>query len=111
MVFGSEDAPQWPLRRLNALVNGLPLEAAAFREDKPSWTQRDELLATVIEVVDAWGRQTVSAVVSVQGGKVKLPEPLRIEHPDRPKPEKTEVKSTSVAAFERLIKNGKGVSE
>jgi hypothetical protein len=28
----------------------------------------------------------VSALVAVNGGKVTLPEPLRIEHPDRPKP-------------------------
>jgi len=78
---------QGSLRRLNALVKGLPPEAAAFREDRPGWTQRDELQATAIEVTDAWGRQIVAAVVAVQGGKVTLPEPLRVEHPDRPKAE------------------------
>jgi hypothetical protein len=43
------------------------------------------LIATSIEVTDAWGRQMVTALVAVNGGKVTLPEPLRIEHPDRPK--------------------------
>lgn len=67
------------------LVCGLPPDSATFRQDQPAWSQHDELIATSIEVTDAWGRQMVAALVAVNGGKVTLPEPLRIAHPDRPK--------------------------
>jgi hypothetical protein len=70
-----------------ALVRGLPAEAAAFRDEQPNWTQQDELLASLIEVTDAWGRQIVSALVAVHGGKVRLPEGVRIKHEDRPEHE------------------------
>jgi hypothetical protein len=51
----------------------------------------------VIEVSDAWGRQIVSALVAVNGGKVTLGEPLRIEHPDRPKAAKPKTQKPRLA--------------
>jgi len=85
-------------RRLLALIRGLPPEAAAFREDQPTWTQRDELLATLIEVTDAWGRQVVATLVALHGGKVRLPEPVRIQHPERAEAEEPEKHITTDAA-------------
>lgn len=91
-------------RRLHALVQGLPPEAATFRGDGPAWTQQDELLASAIEIVDAWGRQLLSALVAVHGGKVRLPEPVRIKHADRaeaPEPQKEKITTdpAEIAAF------------
>lgn len=39
----------------------------------------------------------VSALVAVNGGKVTLPEPLRIEHPDRPKAKQPKRKKPRLA--------------
>ena len=59
-----------------------------WREERSSWNQQDELLATCIEFVDSWGRQLLSGLVAVHGGKLEgSSEPLRIRHPDRPEPE------------------------
>lgn len=70
------------------MFNGLPEEAATWREDRPGWSQQDELLATCAELIDAWGRQLLSALVAVHGGSIgSLGEPLRIGHPDREEPE------------------------
>lgn len=70
-------------RRLLALINGLPVEAAVWRQDKPSWNQDHELLASLIETIDRWGRiQTDLAC----GKKVQVPAPVRVTHPDRPEP-------------------------
>lgn len=66
------------VRRVLALVTGLPLEAAAWRADGPDWTRQDELLAVNAEVADAGFR----AVFQALGGKARG-KPLRIEHPAR----------------------------
>jgi hypothetical protein len=94
-----------------ALVTALPLEATVWQEDRSSWTQQDELLATCIEVVDSWGHQLLSALVAVHGGKLEgKAEPLRIRHPDRPEPEGEEARSrpssdpAQIAAFLRPMK-------
>jgi len=76
----------------------LPPDAAAFREDQPGWTQQDELLATLIEVSDAWGRQIVATLVALHGGKVRFPDPMRVRHPDRPDPEPPQRQITTDAA-------------
>lgn len=71
-----------------ALFNGLPLEAAVWREEHSAWTQQDELLATCVEMIDAWGRQLVSVLLAVNGAKAPdFGEPLRIRHPDREEPD------------------------
>ncbi|HEV2791874.1 MAG TPA: hypothetical protein VGV69_11300 [Solirubrobacterales bacterium] len=97
-------------RRLLALVAGLPTEAAIWRQEQSAWGQQDELLATCIEVVDSWGRQLLSALVAVHGGKLQgSSEPLRIRHPDRPEPEKPAAEPATdpaqIAAFLRPIKH------
>lgn len=54
-----------------------------WRQDKPGWVLDNELLARLIETVDLWGRiQTDLAA----GKRVGVPGPVRIEHPDRPRP-------------------------
>jgi hypothetical protein len=85
-------------RRLLALIRGLPPDAATFRDEQPSWTQRDELLATLVEVTDAWGRQVVATLVALHGGKVRLPEPVRVRHPERAEAEPPEKHITTDAA-------------
>jgi len=81
-----------------------------WREERSSWTQQDELLAICIEVVDSWGRQLLSALVAVHGGKLQgSSEPLRIRHPGRPEPEPPAPESTTdpaqIAAFLRPTKS------
>lgn len=92
------------------MLGGLPAEAAVWREERPDWTQQDELLATCVEVVDSWGRQLLSALVAVHGGSLKDPsEPLRIRHPDRPEPDPPAPEATTdpaqIAAFLRSTKS------
>jgi hypothetical protein len=55
------------------------------------------LAATAVEVSDAWGRQIVGALVATHGGKVRFPEPFRIQHPDRPEGESAKKKTASPA--------------
>jgi hypothetical protein len=61
-----------------------------WRPDKSGWTQQDELLATVSETVDAWGRLVV---LSAQRGPLKKPTlpPALVDlrHPDRPRRDAT----------------------
>ena len=66
------------VRRVLALVTGLPLEAAVWRQERPQWTTEHELLATVAEVIDG----DLRAVYGALGGRVRG-KPLRIEHPGR----------------------------
>jgi hypothetical protein len=70
------------VRRLFALVQGLPLDAATWREER-TWTQRDELAALQVELTDVWGRLIFSAL----GGKPKG-KPLRIARPAQQAEEK-----------------------
>jgi hypothetical protein len=84
-------------RRLLALIQGLPPDAATWREDTPNWSQQDELVASLIETTAAWGNQMVSALIAVHGGKPQSIEPVRIEHPDRPMPEKPKPKKRRLA--------------
>lgn len=83
------------VRRLWALVNGLPEDSATHRE---TWTLRDEVAAATVEIVDFWGR--VGA--QLQGVKPRdLPDPVRIPRPgdeERNKP-KIEKDPRKIAAF------------
>jgi hypothetical protein len=77
-------------RRLLALIAGLPEDAAVWRQDKPGWSQQDELLATVAEAIDAWGRQIVLAVQCGPLKRPQLPPALvDLQHPDRPRRDAT----------------------
>jgi hypothetical protein len=66
-------------RRLWALVRGLPVDAAVWRDGK-HWTQADELQAIAIERSDIWGHRLTVALRAFKG---RVPEMPRIEHPDR----------------------------
>lgn len=71
-------------RRLSALVKGLPPGSAVGRELSAGWGVTEELLATLIEVVDRGDRWFYSAH-SPPGAR--MPEPLVIPRPgQRPAP-------------------------
>jgi hypothetical protein len=73
-------------RRLWVLVQGLPENAAVWRED--SWTRQDEMLASLLELTDAWGH----AMIAVHGGKMKgNPKPLHVKRPWEPEPQTRKV--------------------
>lgn len=80
-------------RRLWALIEGMPEDAAWRRPDVPGWTQQDELAAQQIELMDLIGRlliywMQVAAAPYYKGLEARMPPPFvtRYEHPDRPKP-------------------------
>lgn len=65
-------------RRVLALIEWLPPDAAIWRANRTSWTDERELLATQIEVLDALRRAFVVAH-SKQG--TRPPEPIRVPRP------------------------------
>lgn len=85
-------------RRLWVLIKGLPDDSAVWRQDKPKWTQQDELLASVAEVVAAAEQRSTYWLQILAAGLGRVysdmkpprepPPPLlaRFEHPDRPTP-------------------------
>jgi len=80
-------------RRLWALVNGLPAEAAVWREEM-AWTLRDELAALQVELLDT----LIRAQIKLWTGKNARGRPIRVERPDRSKtlrrPEPRKARST-----------------
>jgi hypothetical protein len=94
-------------RRLWALVRGLPVDAAVWRDGK-HWTQADELQAIAIERSDIWGHRLTVASRAFKG---RVPEMPRIEHPDRrvASPERSKPRMSSRAeihAFARAVGGG-----
>lgn len=65
------------VRRLCVLLRGLPPEAATWREET-RWTDRDELAAMTVELIDGWGR----GLAKLLGGKVSG-KALQIPRPER----------------------------
>lgn len=82
MVWGPEPIS---FRRLGVLVDGLPLEsrlARAVGAPKPgSWTNVEELLAGVVEVLGDFRNLFVMANSDPKKGRPNLP-PLRVPRPD-----------------------------
>lgn len=68
-----------PLRRLNALIAGLPPDSATWRED--AWPPLLELIALQIERSDAWFRALLSALTGQK--RYRVPGELQIERPGR----------------------------
>jgi hypothetical protein len=67
------------VRRLWALVNGLPADAATWRNGV-LWTDRDYMLALLTELVDRWGNVNAR----VHGVKqMDLPDLIEITRPER----------------------------
>lgn len=76
------------VRRIVALVNGLPMQGAVFRDAAMHgkyWTTTEELLATLIEVTDLTNRLLYGA--NAPKGK-RVWDPLEIERPAKAKPER-----------------------
>lgn len=72
------------VRRIWALVRGLPREAVTWREDGAEWSHEVELAAAQVEVADRWGR----AMAQLLGAKTsQLPPPIEIKRPSVEKPE------------------------
>lgn len=85
-------------RRLCALVEHLPPDAALWRSEDP-WSVGDHLAASLIEVVDMWGR--ILAVTFGQDAS-KLPEQIQIPRPgfeSKPKSSKVTNDPQEIAAF------------
>jgi hypothetical protein len=81
-----------------ALVKGLPLEAAVFRDDPDlqGWTRTDHLLAALIEVTDAAGWRNLAPHVK-KGAK--LPKPITIDRPGVKKAKRQTSPAELVARF------------
>lgn len=89
------------VRRLAALVRGLPPDSA-LRRDGAAWTQADELAAVAIERAEMWNLQLV-AMWAAKGSK--LPDAIEITHPDRkpPTPEPRRRATTDPATIRRFF--------
>jgi len=84
------------VRRLGVLLRGLPRDSALWRDldlaARHGWGHNEELLATLLELVDLGNRQFVSA--NSKRGQVQ-PDPIIIRRPTTPPkrratPEETE---------------------
>lgn len=74
-----EEAEAMGLRRLWALILGLPPEAATWRKEY-QWTWSHELAAANIEVLDGWMRVFARMMGARELGKpVQIPRPGEIE--------------------------------
>lgn len=87
-------------RRLCALVEHLPPDAALWRSEDP-WSVGDHLAASLIEVTDMWGR-----ILAITFGQPagKLPEQIQIprtgsEPEPEPEPPKVVNDPQEIAAF------------
>jgi hypothetical protein len=68
-----------------ALVNGLPPDSALHRRGR-MWTEAHELAAMLVESVEA-RLSTLIVMQADEKSKRKVPPPLGVTHPDRPKRE------------------------
>lgn len=65
-------------RRLWVLIQGLPPDAAVWRQET-AWTNQDELAAAHMELLDMWMR----IQVQIWTGNKPKGKPLRIERPNQ----------------------------
>ncbi len=79
------------VRRLAALVDGLPPDAA-LRRDGSMWTLENELTAVTCELLQMWLAMQVGMWMP-KGSKV--PEVVPLTHPDRHKPPAAERKKAT----------------
>lgn len=90
------------MRRLIALINGLPPGGALHRSIDPArvdWSQTDELLATLVEVVDI-GNRDFAAVHSDKGSPPR--KPIRVPRPGHeaePAPARRQATPEEMRAF------------
>jgi hypothetical protein len=72
------------LRRIGVLVRGLPQESLTVRVEDPAaatYSLTDELLASLIEVVDATALRTASVTAGAAGAKWKPGKPIQVPRP------------------------------
>jgi hypothetical protein len=81
-------------RRLWALVSSLPPDSALARAVAP-WRLEDELLATLIEVVDAGNRQVFQAVLAPYVKSPEAWEQIRVPRPGTTAPPAPKPKSVA----------------
>jgi len=92
------------VRRMWALITGLPADSATWRGDAPKWTQQDELAASLVEMLDLTGRRLMAwtgvlLVLSQKGGKLPvLPKPVEMDLPNRPTPQRAAEQTPDGAA-------------
>lgn len=87
------------LRRLVVLLEGLPDEAAIWREEM-RWTTKDELQALTIEVIDMQRREAFM----IATGKQHPSEPIKIPRPwdeeeKKAEPKKLETNAEVIGAW------------
>jgi hypothetical protein len=91
------------VRRLLSLINGLPIRGAMHREissDGRDWSSIEELLATVIELLDFGNRMRFAASVK-QGTEIW--EPIEVRRPyDKEKPPPEPAKTSVADLLEAL---------
>jgi hypothetical protein len=102
--YGFDIVEEWDrvsLRRLWVLIKGLPPSATVWTGEA-QWTRQDELLASLVERVDAWGRLNFI----VAGGKPDI-DPDRygqqIKRPDEAWGEAAEKKKREITTDTRVI--------
>lgn len=66
------------------LVNGLPADAATFRDDG-LWTREEHLLADLLERQDAWSRSLFEAIRGVK--RIEVLAPITVDRPGAAKQE------------------------
>jgi hypothetical protein len=71
------------VRRLSALLNGLPPDSALNRAGS-AWTTQDEIAALAVERQEHYW--SIWLAMNAKEPK-KLPPPIAVTHPDRPEPE------------------------
>lgn len=86
------------VRRLRALIAGLPIGSALHRSLDPTgwaWGTTEELLAVLVEVVDLGNRQ----YVAFEAGRNKVPKPIDIRRPWKVEEPKRFASHAEIEAF------------
>lgn len=69
------------MRRVKALVDGLPLSGVTWQPEHGGWTITDHLLATNTEWTNAVYRAVLASIPQPKARQRRLPDPLVIERP------------------------------
>lgn len=95
------------MRRIRALVKGLPPGSAFHRSIDPEWWSWDgqhELLAVIAELLDGANRMYLMAHSKKGAAK---PQPIKIPRPYSPKPKESGMSvSDAIRKFPKRVKRG-----
>lgn len=88
-------------RRLWVLINGLPPDASIWRVEGQQWGNREELLALVLERIDAWGLLQARLASDKKFHKYLPDKPIEITRPGEQKETRDHVVTDprEIAAF------------